>query len=205
MNRDQRATNFSGSKLPESGESRVKYSVFIGGISHDTTEAHLRDLFTRASSIRIQRERDSGKSRGFGFVDFHSVEEAKEAIRQFDGYEIHGRRIRVSEASKSQSSDSIREFSQSGYLRNRSRSRDRTAMPNNLERTLSSDKEIRRRRMQNLRAEAGAGWDRRPTPDELRAQEEEKLAILSAHSRGEITTIRADLQKAFSSKHIDRR
>ena len=75
--------------------------LFVGGLSWDTTEDGLRDLFSQSGSVEdliIMKDRDSGRSRGFGFVTMSNDDESKTAIEQNDGKEFDGRTIHVNEA-----------------------------------------------------------------------------------------------------------
>ncbi|MDH3492644.1 MAG: RNA-binding protein [Acidobacteriota bacterium] len=75
--------------------------LYVGNISFDTTEADLEDLFGQAGtveSVNIISDRDTGRSRGFGFVEMSSQEEANNAISQFNETEVGGRNIIVNEA-----------------------------------------------------------------------------------------------------------
>ncbi|KAL5544622.1 hypothetical protein UlMin_008406 [Ulmus minor] len=75
--------------------------LFVGGISFSTDEQSLREAFSKYGEVveaRIIMDRDSGRSRGFGFVTYTSSEEASSAIQALDQNELHGRRIRVNYA-----------------------------------------------------------------------------------------------------------
>ena len=75
--------------------------LFVGGLSWDTTDDGLRDAFERfgeTTEAKVIRDRDTGRSRGFGFVTFNEASSAEEAMSQMDGVNLDGRRIRVNEA-----------------------------------------------------------------------------------------------------------
>jgi len=75
--------------------------LYIGSLSYDTTENTLKDTFAQAGtveSVAIIMDRISGRSKGFGFVEMSSEEEAQKAIEMFDGKELDGRTIVVNEA-----------------------------------------------------------------------------------------------------------
>lgn len=76
--------------------------LFVGNISFNTTEDILADAFEQAgfkpSSVTILTDRETGRSRGFGFVEMGSDEDAANAIQALDGQEIDGRNVRVNEA-----------------------------------------------------------------------------------------------------------
>lgn len=75
--------------------------LYVGGLSYDTTEATLKEFFSGAGTVEsatVIADRMSGRSKGFGFVEMSSDEEAKKAIESFNGKELDGRTITVSEA-----------------------------------------------------------------------------------------------------------
>jgi len=81
--------------------SAPQNKVFVGGLAWATTEDTLRDEFSRAGEVtyvKVATDRDTGRSRGFGFVEFASDEDAQRAIEMFDGEEIDGRRVGVNVA-----------------------------------------------------------------------------------------------------------
>jgi len=74
--------------------------MYVGNLSFQTTETDLSDLFAQAGeveSVRIITDRDTGRSRGFGFVEM-SEENAAKAIAQFSGTQLDGRELTVNEA-----------------------------------------------------------------------------------------------------------
>ena len=76
-------------------------SVFVGNLNYQTTEVELSEFFGsvgRVVSVRIPLDRDSGRSRGFGFVEFESDDVAEQAIAQCHDAELGGRRLRVNKA-----------------------------------------------------------------------------------------------------------
>jgi len=75
--------------------------LYVGSLSYDTSEDTLRDTFAQAGTVQsatIIIDRMSNRSKGFGFVEMGSDEEAKKAIEMFDGKELDGRSIVVNEA-----------------------------------------------------------------------------------------------------------
>jgi RNA recognition motif-containing protein len=75
--------------------------IFVGNLSFDTTSADLEALFAQAGSCEsasVITDRDTGRSRGFGFVEMGSSDEAAKAIAAFNGHELHGRALNVNEA-----------------------------------------------------------------------------------------------------------
>ena len=75
--------------------------LYIGGLSYSTTQDALKDAFMAAGSVTsatIITDKMSGRSRGFGFVEYATDEEGQKAIEMFNGKEIDGRKITVNEA-----------------------------------------------------------------------------------------------------------
>ncbi|XP_075660691.1 uncharacterized protein LOC142630567 [Castanea sativa] len=75
--------------------------LFIGGLSYGTDEQSLKEAFAKYGEVveaRIIMDRETGRSRGFGFVTYVSSEEASSAIQALDGQDLHGRRVRVNYA-----------------------------------------------------------------------------------------------------------
>ncbi|CAN0876934.1 Glycine-rich RNA-binding protein 3, mitochondrial [Linum grandiflorum] len=75
--------------------------VFVGGISYGTDDHSLREAFSKYGEVleaRVILDRETGRSRGFGFVTYTSSEEASSAIQALDGKDLHGRNIRVNYA-----------------------------------------------------------------------------------------------------------
>ncbi len=76
-------------------------NIYVGNLSYQLTEELLREAFAAfgdVSSAKIIMDRATGQSKGFGFVEMPSKEEAEEAIRQLDGNPLSGRNVRVNEA-----------------------------------------------------------------------------------------------------------
>ncbi|MCP4523346.1 MAG: RNA-binding protein [Candidatus Gracilibacteria bacterium] len=72
--------------------------LFVGGISWNLTSQDLGDAFGEYAEVvhaKIIMDRETGKSRGFGFVEFNSVEDAVKAKDAMDGVELDGRSIKV--------------------------------------------------------------------------------------------------------------
>ena len=75
--------------------------LFVGGLSWDTDERGLRtamEQFGDLDEVKIITDRDTGRSRGFGFVTFADAESANRAIAEMDGKPLDGRNITVNEA-----------------------------------------------------------------------------------------------------------
>lgn len=75
--------------------------LYVGGLSYSTTEDTLREYFSQAGapeSVTIIMDRMSGRSKGFGFVEYATDEEAAKAVEMFNGKEFEGRNLTVNEA-----------------------------------------------------------------------------------------------------------
>ncbi|MBW8874803.1 MAG: RNA-binding protein [Acidobacteria bacterium] len=75
--------------------------LFVGNLNFKTTDDDLRTLFGQAGTIEsatVMMDRATGRSRGFGFVEMSSDEEAEKAVKEFNGYEFQGRALNVNEA-----------------------------------------------------------------------------------------------------------
>jgi cold-inducible RNA-binding protein len=76
----------------------VAVKLFVGGLSFSTSSERLRETFASVGSVEsasVVTDRDTGRSRGFGFVEMASQEEANEAVRRLNGTELDGRQIKV--------------------------------------------------------------------------------------------------------------
>jgi len=75
--------------------------LYVGGLSYDTTNSSLSDLFSEAGTVStadVIVDKMTGRSKGFGFVEMSSDEEADKAIEMFNEKEFEGRKITVNEA-----------------------------------------------------------------------------------------------------------
>ena len=75
--------------------------LYVGGLSYDTTEATLKDAFAAAGTVEsatIIIDKMTNRSKGFGFVEMSSDEEAAKAIEMFNGKDLDGRNVTVNEA-----------------------------------------------------------------------------------------------------------
>lgn len=75
--------------------------LFVGGLSWDTDDAGLRAAFERFGTVveaKVITDRDTGRSRGFGFVELADEALARKAIEDLDGSDLNGRRIAVNQA-----------------------------------------------------------------------------------------------------------
>ena len=79
----------------------MEKKLYVGSLPYQTTEDILRDLFSKAGKVEsatIITDKVSGRSKGFGFVEMASEEEAKKAIEMFNGKDLEDRKIIVNEA-----------------------------------------------------------------------------------------------------------
>lgn len=76
-------------------------NLFIGGIPYSVTSDEMKSLFEQAGSVvsaNVIIDKMTNRSKGFGFVEMSTEEEAQKAIQMFNGYEFNGRKIIVNEA-----------------------------------------------------------------------------------------------------------
>ena len=75
--------------------------LYVGNLPFETDEDGLRELFEQhgpTASVRVITDRDTGRSRGFGFVEFENDDNAEAALQALDGKDMGGRALRVNEA-----------------------------------------------------------------------------------------------------------
>ena len=76
----------------------MSQKLFIGGLPFTTSTEELRQLFSQiegVDNVTVVTDRDTGRSRGFGFAEMATAEAANEAIRKFNGYALDGRTLKV--------------------------------------------------------------------------------------------------------------
>ena len=76
-------------------------NIYVGSLSYDVTEAELENLFAEfgnVSSVRIIEDRETGRPKGFGFVEMPNQDEAENAIKSLNEKEFKGREIKVNQA-----------------------------------------------------------------------------------------------------------
>ena len=76
-------------------------NLFVGSLAYAVTDDQLKEFFSSAGTVasaKVIMDRDSNRSKGFGFVEMSSDEEAKKAISELNGKELEGRAITVAEA-----------------------------------------------------------------------------------------------------------
>lgn len=82
-------------------EFSLSKKIYVGNLPFSTTEDELRGLFERhgaVESVAVITDRETGRARGFAFVEMAGADEAAEAIRALDGSDLGGRNLRVNEA-----------------------------------------------------------------------------------------------------------
>jgi len=75
--------------------------IYVGGLAYETTEDELKELFAQhgsVESVNIIMDRDTGRSKGFGFVEMPSAEESQKAITVLNGKELGGRKLTINQA-----------------------------------------------------------------------------------------------------------
>jgi RNA recognition motif-containing protein len=76
-------------------------NIYVGNLSYGMSEGDLREAFSafgEVSSVKILMDRETGRSRGFGFVEMPNQSEAEAAVAQLNGKDVQGRALRVNEA-----------------------------------------------------------------------------------------------------------
>jgi RNA recognition motif-containing protein len=90
-------------------EEIMAKKLYVGNLSYEVTEDELSQLFGQCGQVtgaRIVKDRDSGQSKGFGFVEMLNDDEATHAINRMKGYDLKGRPIMVDEA-KERATDGV--------------------------------------------------------------------------------------------------
>ncbi len=93
--------NLAATAARPEGVREMGKKLYIGNLAFGVSNKDLEELFAQAGvceSVTIVTDRDTGQSRGFGFVEMGSNADAQKAIQQFDGQEFKGRALKVSEA-----------------------------------------------------------------------------------------------------------
>jgi cold-inducible RNA-binding protein len=79
----------------------MSMKLYVGNLSFDTSRTELQTLFAQTGTVEnvnLIEDRETGRSRGFGFVEMATAEEGAAAIKKFDGQEVGGRALKVNEA-----------------------------------------------------------------------------------------------------------
>lgn len=89
----------------------MAHKLFIGSLSFSTSTETLRTLFSEVGTVEsaaVVTDRDTGQSRGFGFVEMATAEEADAALKRFNGHSLDGRQLKVELAKPSGMSGGLR-------------------------------------------------------------------------------------------------
>ena len=76
----------------------MAHKLFVGGLSFSTSTERLREVFEQAGAVEsaaVVTDRDTGRSRGFGFVEMATAAEADTAVKKLNGQEVDGRTLKV--------------------------------------------------------------------------------------------------------------
>ena len=76
----------------------METKLYVGNLSYETNESDLRSLFSQSGTVNevvLIKDRDTGSSKGFGFVTMNSQDEANRAIQQFNGHSLGSRELKV--------------------------------------------------------------------------------------------------------------
>src|SRR5258708_32742609 len=79
----------------------MSQKLYVGNLSYGTSEAQVRDLFAQVgeiTSVSLITDRETGRAKGFGFVEMSTAEQAQAAIKRFNGYTLDNRTLTVNEA-----------------------------------------------------------------------------------------------------------
>ena len=91
----------------------MSMKLYVGNLAFETSGENLREHFAQAGTVEtatVVEDRDTGRSRGFGFVEMSSKEEGEAAIAQFNGNDLNGRNLTVNVAKPRESRDGGRRF-----------------------------------------------------------------------------------------------
>ena len=94
--------------------------LFVGSLAFSATDDDLATFFAQAGNVvsaKVITDRETNRSRGFGFVEMASEEEAKAAVEQLDGKELNGRPVGVSEAKPREDNGERRSFNDNNRSR----------------------------------------------------------------------------------------
>src|SRR5205809_6263587 len=83
------------------GKKLMSMKLYVGNLSFDTSSSDLQTLFAQTGtveSVSLIEDRETGRSRGFGFIEMSTKEEGAAAILKFNGQEVSGRALNVNEA-----------------------------------------------------------------------------------------------------------
>ena len=84
-------------------------NIYVGNLSYQVTDQEVRDMFAQFGTVSkalVIEDRETGRSKGFGFVEMDDERAGQEAIKQLDGVELDGRNMKVNEARPRESRNS---------------------------------------------------------------------------------------------------
>ncbi len=79
----------------------MSMKLYVGNLSFDTSSTELQTLFAqtgKVENVNLIEDRETGRSRGFGFIEMSTAEEGAAAIQKFNGHEVGGRPLKVNQA-----------------------------------------------------------------------------------------------------------
>jgi len=145
--------------------------LFVGNLVYDATDAELTELFSpvgKPVSVRILTDRETGRPRGFGFVEFSDAAQAKEAVRRFHQQLFKGRPLVVNEARAREAGSGSRATPFGPPAR--AAGPGSTARPGQPARTFGADAPPRGTRRRPGRSASGERTPKRPIPERIRGQ-----------------------------------
>jgi cold-inducible RNA-binding protein len=83
------------------GKEKMSMKLYVGNLSFETSSSDLQTLFAQTGTVEsasVIEDRETGRSRGFGFIEMSTKEEGAAAIQKFNGQEVGGRALKVNEA-----------------------------------------------------------------------------------------------------------
>jgi RNA recognition motif-containing protein len=151
--------------------------LFVGNLSYDTTEAEIREHFSVVGSpsyVYLPTDRESGRLRGFAFIEFNDQAQADEAIRRLNNQPFKGRPLAVNEARARDSSPGMRKSPPAPPSRPRGAAEpemiERPARGGSPSRQFGPDAAPRRNRKHVSRRSEPERGPKRPIPERLRGQ-----------------------------------
>ncbi len=151
--------------------------LFVGNLSYDTTEAEIREHFSAVGSpsyVYLPTDRESGRLRGFAFIEFNDQAQADEAIRRLNNQPFKGRPLAVNEARARDSSPGMRKNTPAPPARTRGAAEpditERPGRGGSPSRQFGPDAAPRRSRKHASRRSEPERGPKRPIPERLRGQ-----------------------------------
>ena len=83
------------------GKKQMSMKLYVGNLSFETSSNDLQTLFAQSGTVEsasVVEDRETGRSRGFGFIEMSTTEEGAAAIQKFNGQQVGGRALKVNEA-----------------------------------------------------------------------------------------------------------